>query len=658
MRKPLSLGACLALLIATPATAQEWTEWAIHTGTTSRDYFGYAVGFAEDLDGDFLSDFLIGGFGINVGGHNRGVLYGVQGDQAGTQLFSFEGQTDGEQLGMSATDLGDLNVNLNVNFAVGAPYYSEGVGGFWAGKVYILEYDKSSGSIGILDEIEGPQFAGLFGLSMTSADLDGDGQRSLLIGAPGADGTRGVVYQYDWSGSAMDLTASFSGATLGEFYGLSMANGGLLDAFPGEEAIIGAPYASDGAAGSGAIHVLSTGGPGFSVTVTDTDAMLGWSVGGRRDANVDGVADFAAGAPEANAGTGAALVFDGASGTELLRLDGSAAGDRFGYSVALINDTNFDARADLAVGAPYASPGGIANVYDIEAGGNALLLAQGAAPGARFGWQVQAVGDATGNLREDLVIGSPYTDLSGTKKRVGTVHLWAPPDEQVDPLDLSLLGPFYAGEDVDVQVINLKSNVDVRFYVGTDLSGSTQNGVQIDLGGTVTEFDLQTGVTGSTTATLSIDAGTSIGSVLYVQVVETTQAGLSRLSDVESDTVELKPFILIMEGDWSVGQQVFLHTIGGNTGTTTYMYYSIQGLGNDIVPDGFWVSGLRSPTVWPGSPFNADGGGGLEPGEAVSSTQTIPGAAAGLTIWTQAFTFDSNVSLQRWTDVENKVVQP
>ncbi len=43
-------------------------------------------------------------------------------------------------------------------------------------------------------------------------------------------------------------------------------------------------------------------------------------------------------------------------GSSGFRIDGAAAGDQSGYSVASAGDVNGDGRADVIVGAPYADP--------------------------------------------------------------------------------------------------------------------------------------------------------------------------------------------------------------------------------------------------------------------------------------------------------------
>jgi hypothetical protein len=86
-------------------------------------------------------------------------------------------------------------------------------------------------------------------------------------------------------------------------------------------------------------------------------------------------------------------------------VEGAAAGDLFGYSVASAGDVNGDGFADLVVGARFASPGGqsfagTASVFHGSATGVTAAparLFEGAAAGDYFGWSVASAGNVNGD---------------------------------------------------------------------------------------------------------------------------------------------------------------------------------------------------------------------------------------------------------------------
>jgi hypothetical protein len=176
---------------------------------------------------------------------------------------------------------------------------------------------------------------------------------------------------------------------------------------------------------------------------------IGFSVAAAGDVNGDGKADLIIGAPEADPGgrtdAGSSFVVLGqgpntAAGTRYLddllgglafRLDGAAAEDNSGWSVAAAGDVNGDGFGDLIIGAPYADPGG-----RWAAGSSYLVFGKAAGWGAgldlgtldgstgvRFdgvagfqdesGTSVSSAGDVNGDGYADLFIGAPKVDLAG-----------------------------------------------------------------------------------------------------------------------------------------------------------------------------------------------------------------------------------------------------
>ncbi len=148
---------------------------------------------------------------------------------------------------------------------------------------------------------------------------------------------------------------------------------------------------------------------------------LGFSVAGAGDVNADGKADFIVGAPYASPGgmdsAGSAYVYSGADGSLLYQKDGAAALDFLGFSVAGAGDVNGDGKADFIIGAPHADPGGMgdagsAYVYS-GATGSLLFQKNGAATGDSLGFSVAGAGDVNQDGKADFIIGAPFADPGG-----------------------------------------------------------------------------------------------------------------------------------------------------------------------------------------------------------------------------------------------------
>jgi len=295
---------------------------------------------------------------------------------------------------------------------------------------------------------------------------------------------------------------------------------------------------------------------------------------------------IAAGAPLST--NGSALLWD-AAGTLLQRIDGANPGDDMGYAVRLMRDTNFDSLPDLAVGAPGVNGMGRATVYDVFSGASPLTLftLDGTVSGQRFGASLAEVGDLTGTGTHDLAIGAPKTPVA-SNPRVGLIDVWLPPDTNLPPPALTILGSFTQALPTDVGVQNIKDNSDVYYYVGTSSTPSTsQDGFQLDISGLIAGlpghdyFALTTNLVGGTdTVTLDVPSTITPGTVLYVQAIE-SRSVFQRSSNVDNGTVAAHPFTLTVVGQPQVGQTVNLDTDFGFSGAGTIVYYFIgAGPGN------------------------------------------------------------------------------
>ena len=232
-------------------------------------------------------------------------------------------------------------------------------------------------------------------------------------------------------GGAWDVRQASYGSWDDDYFGFSVAPTGDVDLDGSDDFVVGAPWM--GNSHRGMAWLYSGGRPGQVLSVFqavgDLDD-LGWSVAGAGDVDQDAIPDILVGAPDTDAGgllnAGSALVYSGANNTLLLRLDGQAAGDSFGHAVACAGDLDGDGADDLLIGAPWASPNGLASAGSafVHSGrtGAQLLRIDGANASGGLGRAVCGPGDLDGDGTPDLLVGSPgtYSSSSG-----GSVSLYS-----------------------------------------------------------------------------------------------------------------------------------------------------------------------------------------------------------------------------------------
>ncbi|MBY4677651.1 DUF4214 domain-containing protein [Marinobacterium arenosum] len=142
-----------------------------------------------------------------------------------------------------------------------------------------------------------------------------------------------------------------------------------------------------------------------------------------------------------------------AAGTGGFVINGEAAGDTSGYSVAAAGDVNGDGLADLIVGALYADPNNTSNAgksylvfgkanntdaVDLAevANGNGGFVINSEAENDNSGWSVAAAGDVNGDGLADLIVGALYADPNNTSN-AGKSYLVFGKADNTDAVDLA-----------------------------------------------------------------------------------------------------------------------------------------------------------------------------------------------------------------------------
>jgi hypothetical protein len=328
-------------------------------GVNGFDLSGRSVAGAGDINGDSIGDLIIAApFADPNGVRYAGSSYVVFGQGTGSfatavNLASLDGgngfRLDGimanDQSGQSVSTAGDINGDGIDDLIIGA-YFADPEGVLDAGSSYVV-FGRSAGSfVSTIDlltldgsngfRLDGVSARDFSGTSLAAAgDINGDGTADLVIGARGADPNG------DGSGSAYVVFGQSAG-------------------------------------GFASVISLATlnGSDGFRLDGIAAGDQTGKGVSAAGDVNGDGIDDLIIGADRAdpNGLTGAGRSYvvygrhgDFASILELSTLDGSngfwidgaAAAENSGRSVAGAGDVNGDGVDDLVVGAPFASPDGM-----------------------------------------------------------------------------------------------------------------------------------------------------------------------------------------------------------------------------------------------------------------------------------------------------------
>ncbi len=306
-------------------------------------------------------------------------------------------------LGWAIAGAGDVNNDGTDDIIVGAQgYYS------YKGRIYI--YSGEDGST--LDYASGGTSGDRFGFAVNGiGDVDQDGYDDYIVGAPAAGGGYGQAYVY--SGQYGIKIHTFTGNSIGDFYGTSVAGIGDINGDSIPDIAVGA------------IHYLSFG-PGEAFIYSGQDFSQIYSYSGEHngdrfgicisevgDVNNDNVPDFAISATRNSLviqNAGQAYVYSGQDGGLLHTFIGQEEGDALGAGLAPVGDINGDNHDDILISAVQtlgtSVQNGKAMIYSGRDGA-ILRTHTGEAAGDIFGQAVAGLGDINNDGYDDYVIGAP-----------------------------------------------------------------------------------------------------------------------------------------------------------------------------------------------------------------------------------------------------------
>ncbi len=396
----------------------------------------------------------------------------------GVNGFSIPGVPASDRSGTSVASAGDINGDGVSDLIIGTPRTGPNYVIFGRRTGFSSTLELSS-----LNGVNGFSIYGVaaddWGSSVASAgDINGDGISDMIVGAPSADpggrsnaGTSYVIFgRRTGFGSTLELSSlngvngfSIQGVSASEYSGWSVASAGDINGDGISDLLIGARYASPGGrayagasyvvfgsrAGFSPILELSSlnGINGFSIYGASVGYQSGYSVASAGDINGDGISDLIIGAwqaaPGGRSGAGASYVVFGSragfsSTLELFSLNGVngfsirgvSAGDNSGYSVAAAGDLNGDGISDVIIGAQYAASGeqsragasyvvfgnrnGFNTILELSSlnGWNGFAI-PGISAGDYAGCSVASAGDINGDGISDVIIGSYGADRGG-----------------------------------------------------------------------------------------------------------------------------------------------------------------------------------------------------------------------------------------------------
>ncbi len=354
----LNKGAVWVLFLHKGVDVKSYQKISIGNGNFTGNLderFGSSIDNIGDLDGDGVTDLIVGETRCNDGGLRNGAVWILFLNTDGTvkthqKISEWHGNFTGNlwtsgQFGANVAGIGDLDNDGVLDVAVASTF--DGDGGQETGSVWIL-FLNTDGTVKSHQKISASQgnFTGTleafdrFGTSICSAgDFDKDGINDLLITARGDDdgvtdaGAVWLTYlNADGTVKAWDKISATQGNFTGllspvDHFGISIDTIGDLDGNQVVDFAVGAYFDDDGGTDAGAVWILFMENDGtiksfqkisntqgnFSGQLQSGDAFGGWGVSVIGDFNDDGFNDIVVGSygvDDGGTNTGAAWILN------------------------------------------------------------------------------------------------------------------------------------------------------------------------------------------------------------------------------------------------------------------------------------------------------------------------------------------------------------
>ena len=341
-------------------------DWSASLDGQPEDWSAHPA--SGDIDGDGLSDWVIGGDGIGGG---LGGAYVVYGPVCGEVDLWTEADAillgQGDYTGGDENRVSDINGDGSGDILLVARAYVTDRGA--AGAVYV-QNGPARGTQSLSDAdavVMGDRAAEVVVNSLScGGDLDGDGLNDVFVGSGYSQGYTGGAYVISAPVPASISVLDADSIWLGEGYsfaGYDLSSGGDVDGDGYGDMLVGAPYYRDHQGRAYLLHGPVSGEHSLSeadaiVWAPGLSAEVGYSVSLEQDMDADGRADVAIGGPGADGAPNKGAVFlfyEPFAGTvdafdeaeAVLYSEADESGPATGYRMGSAGDINGDGYGDL-----------------------------------------------------------------------------------------------------------------------------------------------------------------------------------------------------------------------------------------------------------------------------------------------------------------------